>query len=185
MELFQSISNMLLSSRSCRIVQHKAGCQHQALLQLSRQKFNINKNNWKWKLGGGGKGGKGARQTNRQMPVLRKKTLKKTSILGKKGVYPLLNAQCKETAQNRACPSTARNWECQEDLRSRCSSDELFHRLINWPHVFRRQVLNHQRDWKRSLHESKNKINSKFSHSSFNKEHVARKANCFKVKINY
>lgn len=73
---FKAISNMLLSSRSCRIVQHKAGCQHWALLQLSRQKFNINKNNWKWKLGG--ESGKGARRTNRQMPMLRKKTLKST-----------------------------------------------------------------------------------------------------------
>lgn len=48
---------------------------------------------------------KGARQTNRQMPMLRKKTLKKTNILSKKGVYPLLNAQGKETAQNGLVPA--------------------------------------------------------------------------------
>lgn len=98
MDLFQSISNMLLSSRSCRIVQHKAGCQHRALLQLSRQKFNINKNNWKWKLGG--EGGKGARQTNSQMPRLRKKILKITDIPSKKEVYPLFNALCGEAPWN-------------------------------------------------------------------------------------
>lgn len=39
---------------------------------------------------------KGARQTNSQMPVLRKKILKITDIHSKKEVYPLFNAQCRE-----------------------------------------------------------------------------------------
>lgn len=85
---FKVISNMLLSSRSCRIVHHKAGCQNWALLQLSRQKFNINKNNWKWKLGG--EEGEGNRQTNRQMAMLRKKTLKSTKTCSARREYTLI-----------------------------------------------------------------------------------------------
>lgn len=85
---FKAISNMLLSSRSCRIVHHKAGCQNWALLQLSRQKFNINKNYWKWKLGG--EEGEGNRQTKRQMPMLRKKTLKSTKTCSVRREYTLI-----------------------------------------------------------------------------------------------
>ena len=48
---------------------------------------------------------KRARQTNRQVPMLSKKTLKKTNILSNKGIYPLLNAQCNETAQNGLVPA--------------------------------------------------------------------------------
>lgn len=85
---FKAISNMLLSSRSCRIAHHKAGCQNSALLQLSRQKFNINKNNWKWKLGG--EEGEGNRQTNRQRLTLRKKTLKFTKTFSGRREYTFI-----------------------------------------------------------------------------------------------